>query len=269
MKYPLKALVLTVFCLLSLNQAAQAELVTFNLQAGSNLALSGNSNVGAPVNGSFPYAPQGLNSLIAAYLGTITVDVNNSLAPTSIVFQSAVLDASVNGQWLPGNVSTGSGGGTASDADYGMAVAALGANARLRDIVFNLSAPSISISGGSFSVATQTLAYTSGQFDVYSAGLGDGANISLSNPLTSVISGLNSSASQGTYSVVGNIATITIPVTVSINYNIPGTPTVDGTNTYTGQFIGVASVPEPSSLGLLSIFGCGALARSRKRTLPR
>ncbi len=241
---------------------AKADFLTFNLVIpSSSLTLSGIANVPA-AGGSFAYAAQGAGSLVTTYAGTFGVNVDNVLNPTTISFASAILDANSNGSWLPSN-----GGGTSTLAvgDYGISVAAIAANAKLRDVIFNLSAASTGVTAGTgaFSVAGQTFQHTGGSIDVFSAPLGGGDTALLTT------SGLNVNAASGTYTVAGGIATLTIPVTFTAAYSIPGAG-VTGTNTFTGTLVGVTAVPEPSSMILMGgMFGCAALWRKRKTLKSR
>ena len=76
----------------------------------------------------------------------------------------------------------------------------------------------------------------------------------------------NVNAASGTYKVVGGIATVTIPVTFTAAYSIPGAG-VTGTNTFTGTLVGVTAVPEPSSMALVGLVGIGVVVRRfRKKT---
>ncbi len=233
--------------------SARAELVTFNLQNTSALTLSGSATVGG---NTYLYTAQGANSLLTSYLGSVTADIDNLLNPTSIAFQSAIMDASISGQWTPSDLSP-AGPGAPSDANYGMSVNAIVAVARLRNVGFNLAAVSTTVNAGSFAVSGQNLTYTTGDIDVHSVPFGGGATAALTG------SGANSSANMGNYSVAGNIATLTIPVTFSVDYEIADAG-VTGTNTFTGNLIAVATVPEPSSMTLLAL--CGAVLITRRRS---
>ncbi len=216
----------------------QADLVVFNVQVlQSSLAL--NANLTAPV--AVALAEQGPGGLTTTYSGTITVDVNNILNPTSITFLSAQLDANPNGTWQPG--VSGVAGSLA--ADYGVARPEIGGLGAYRDIVFNVSSGATAVAGGNFNVTGQTWSYASGSFfDVTAPGLGAGrADLKLGAP-----TGLNQGA-QGTYAVAGNVITLTLPTNVSINFN----DGVAGTNSYTGTIIAIAAVPEPSSMGLVGV----------------
>ncbi len=238
----------------------QADFLTFNLVIpSSSLTLSGIANVPA-APGSFAYSAQGAGSLITSYGGTFVVNVDNVFNPTTISFVSANLDANSNGSWRPNN---GGGADTPTIGDYGMSVPAISANAKLRDIVFNLSAATTGVTAGTgaFSIAGQTLQHTAGSIDVFAAGLGGGDTATLTS------SGLNVNAGAGTYTVAAGIATVTIPVTFTAAYAITGA-NVTGTNTFTGTLVGVTAVPEPTSILLCSMVGIIGLSM-RRRSLRR
>ncbi len=254
------------FAVLVLNLGlAKADFLTFNLVIpSSSLTLSGSATVPAAGGGTFAYAAQGAGSLVTSYAGTFGVNVDNVLNPTTISFASASLDANTNGSWLPSN---GGGAATAAIGDYGIAIPTIpgGAFGKLRDVVFNLSAASTGVTAGTgaFSVAGQTFQHTAGSIDVFAAGLGGGDTALLTT------SGLNVNAASGTYTVAGGIATLTIPVTFTASYSIPGA-VVPGSNTFTGTLVGVTAVPEPGSMILMGgMIGCIALWRKRKTLTSR
>ncbi|QDV22035.1 PEP-CTERM sorting domain-containing protein [Aureliella helgolandensis] len=246
-------------------QTAMADELVFTLDAArSSLTLAGSTTVGDPVNNTFAYTAQGANSLITSYGGAITVDVSDLLNPLSITFLSSNVDANVNGNWLPSDdiVPTE----PASAGDYGIRIDAILTNGKMRNVDFNIAAASTSVTGGSFAVSGQTFGFNSGIIDVYSTALTAGNSIDFTNAGTLAGTGLNVAAGTGTYSVSGGIATLTIPVAVTLPYTFGPTsePTVEGSQTYTGTLVGVAAVPEPSSLALLSLTaGCIGFVRRR------
>jgi hypothetical protein len=251
-------------------EPVKADLLTFTVTGGS-LTLSGNSTVsgsGVPGGGTvgpLAYTPQlGFpDSLVTSYGGFFVVDVNNVLAPTALEFDRGQIDANVRGPYSPNNAGTGQ--TPAAPADYGFRVAELGANGKLRDVVFGLTGASTPVTGGTFSVANQNWAYNSGFVDVFSTALNAGTSQSLLG------TALNTNAGLGSYNVAGNTITMTLPVTFSIAYTYTGTetlPTLTGVNTYTGTITAVTAVPEPTSLLLCGLVGFGAIAfRGRMRKL--
>lgn len=238
----------------------QADIVVFNVVGTSSLALSGNAS---PGGNNFPYQNQGgAASLTTTYLGTITVNVDNVLGPSTISFQSANLTANLNSI---ANLSPQVGGGAAgapgsAPANYGVTIPAVGGVGALRDIAFNIASANTGVAGGAFSVTNQVWSYNPGSsFDVNAPALGQGrVDLRVTSP-----TGLNT-GTAGSYTVVGNTATLVLPTAVSILFN----DGLTGTNTYNGTITAIAAVPEPSSIALLCICGIGgALVRYRKRRL--
>ena len=250
-----------LFVILVVNAGlAKADMLTFNLVIpSSSLTLSGSADVSAA--GGPPlvtYSAQAAFSLATTYAGSFVVNVDNILNPTSISFVSGSLDANSNGSWLPNNGGTV--GTTPDVGDYGFSVPSIAANGKLRDVVFSVSAASTNVTAGTgaFSVTGQTFQHTAGAIDVFSSALGGGDSAALVN------SGVNVNATSGTYTVSGGVATLTIPVTVSIGYLTPGAGIL-GTNTFTGTLVGITAVPEPCSMILIGgAFGCVAFLRRRR-----
>lgn len=221
--------------------------------------------------GGFPFAPQAVGSDLASYSGSILVDLDNALAPTSIQLLGGSATASISGLWLPeAGGGTGPGvPGTAENANYGLMIDlgnlaggqdAFGAG---RNFVFDVISGVEAVAGGNFA-SNQTLTYISGTFDANAPPVpilnppypGD----ALSLPLTGAVL-TNVSASSSTYAVVGSTATLTIPIEIVLEVD-------DLELTYAGQLVATARVPEPSSVGLLvaMVVGlCGIARFSQKR----
>jgi hypothetical protein len=245
-------LVVAVACLSS---SLRADVLTFNITGGT-LTLSGDATVAGV--GTFAYTPQALNSLTTSYSGSFLVDVNNAFAPTTIAFNSATVDANVSGLYSPNNA--GDSQTPQEAADYGVRVNAISANGKLRNIAFNVNSGSTTVNAGNFSVTGQSWSYTAGNIDVYSDALTNGTSSTLTG------SGNNTNATLGSYSVVGNTATLTIPVTISIAYNLPGSPAVNGFNNYSGTLTAIAAVPEPSAILLTCAgFAVAGIPIARRR----
>lgn len=247
----MKTTLLTFLAILTLAiPSANAGIVVFNIQSSSSsLAVSGTANVSGV--GNFVFGDQATGSRVTQFAGTITVDVDSFSNPTSITFLSADVQALVNGQWLPAV-----GGGSlnpAGDGNYGVATPfGFGAWRNLTFGIGNNGAASIDGSGN-FASGTQQWAHSGGQLDLR---IGDDSNGGTSN-LTEIASDtVGNTGGTANYSS-GPIATLTLPVAVSFNYLIPGTPTVQGVMNYNGTLVATA-VPEPSSavlLGSLTLLG--------------
>ncbi len=215
----------TVFFLSRTGQAVQ---VVFTLDAGqSQLGLAADY-VGIPLT------EQGPGGLLTSYSGTMTVDVDDPAAPTSIEFLFATATAANSGSWLPsrgGGVAAGD-PGVAEPANYGAQAdfGALGiAYAALRDVVLSISDPASPITGGMFP-SDQTVTAVGGWFE-YNVPDVLGGDIG-SDPFDG--DEMNVSSTQGTYQVVGTTATLTVP----LFWQTFG----DVTTTYSGQFVATASL---------------------------
>src|SRR5215213_5932393 len=136
-----------------------------------------------------------LPSNATTHQGTITVDVDNLFAPTSIQILSSAANADPSGKWLPqdyaflpNNVdgdlnlyefpddassSVGTTPGAAAEADYGIRIRPTGAPdvayAALRDMVFNVTtAPGVPVDAlGQFSSTTENFEYATGWWDYW------------------------------------------------------------------------------------------------------
>ncbi len=250
--------------LLSMAWSAHADLYVFDLSlANSTLALTGNANVEGV--GNFNFNPQAAGALTTQFSGTITVDIDDLINPTSMTFQSANIFGAVNGQWAPNN--DGSGLTPPSDGNYGIDVG-FGVG-KIRDLSFNLgSTGAIVVTGGQFANTSQSWLHSGGNLDLFSPALGDGGTAALTDIASA--SSTNASATNGMLQATGGIATLTLPVEITFAYLVPGTPNVGGFFTYTGTLSGITAVPEPSSMAMLGLVGLAAAGwRRTKRFAPR
>lgn len=226
---------------------AQAGELVFNLDPqASSLSLSG-------VFGAFPILSQDApsdTSLTTTYSGTVTVDVDDLLSPSTIAFIGANAIAANSGDWVPevGGGTEGVPPTTAAPANYGAYVDAgnlAQAWAAFRDVEFTITGGAEALAGGSFA-SSQSYALTSGSFDfnVISPVLGNDAD----NDSVIGDSAANSAA-NGSLLIEGDLATLTLPVMLEF----PGDLTIQ----FAGTLVGTAVVPEPHS-ALLTV--CGLLA---------
>ena len=219
--------------------------------------------------GGFPFSPQAVGSDTASYSGSILVDLDTLLSPSSIQLLGGTAVGSISGQWLPqagGGVAPGN-PGAAQDANYGLMIDlgnlaggqdAFGAG---RNFSFNVTSGVEAVAGGNFA-SNEVLTHLSGTFDANAppvpALMFAGDAVSL--PLTGAVLP-NTSASSSTYVVVGSTATLTIPIQILLEVD-------DLQLTYTGKLVATARIPEPSTLGLLvvmAIFSFGMAKFTRER----
>jgi len=243
---------------------ARAEIVTFNLNSTlSQLNLTGNAVVTGA--GNFLFATQASGSLSTRFSGSITADLNSFLNPTSITFQSANIVGLNSGVWIPddngvpfvGNPPAGFAANYGIEATFGVGA--------IRGLTFNLgSTGAQAIVGGSFANASQQWNHSGGKFDLRAFQIDAGGTSNLTAIGNNLVA--NTNATSGIISVANGIATMTLPVQISIPYSVPGTPAVAGTFIYTGTLTATA-VPEPSSIALIAMCGIsyiGTRLRNRK-----
>ncbi|HAC89627.1 MAG TPA: hypothetical protein DCF63_03200 [Planctomycetaceae bacterium] len=230
---------------LSVQLRAESHVFTID-SASSTVTLSGFANVIG--FGSFSFNTQSVGSLTTSYSGTVTVDLDDFNAPTAIQFLSSNMVAAVNGQWTPANgASTGAvpAPSPAQDGNYGISTS-FGV-AKLRGVVFDVSSPSsTAVTAGSFISTNQQWKHTAGIMDLFTP-LGPTGN---TQPLTAIAGVPHTSvAGNGSVSVVGSTATLTIPVSVTIGWGIPGgAPPVLGDFVYNGTIVATATVAAPAPI---------------------
>lgn len=208
-----------------------AEQVVFTLiPAQSSITLDSNW-------AGVPLVEQGPGSLTTTYSGTVTVNVDNKLAPTTIEFLGASATAADSGSWLPqrgGGIAAGDPGmaepaNFAVKADLGL----LGtAYAVLRDTVIGITNGPVPVTANQFD-STQTLTALAGQFE-YNVPLALGGDVG-SDPYDG--STPNTTFTQGSYVVSGSSITLTIP----LEWIDDG----DVTSIFSGQFVATASLSKP------------------------
>jgi hypothetical protein len=210
---------------------------------------------------SIPLAEQGPGSTTSTYSGSITVDVDNLLAPTSIQILGSSAGAAVTGQWRPqaGGGPAAGDPGTGQAANYGLQLngGALGnAYAAIRELEFNVTSGPQAVAGGAFA-STQMLNVASGlfAFNLPPAFMTPPGEDDLSGDTLT-----NASAAASTYAVTGSTATLTIPIEI--------TDQDDLTIVYSGRLVATATIPEPAG-SILTMIGLISLLLSRRSVRQR
>lgn len=270
---------------------ATAVPITLNLtQSDSYMGITGAFI--HPLAGAIPFAPQdglaGTTDYDAAhpstwttFQGTITVDVDNLLAPTSIKIVSSAADADFSGKWLPeiepyldlnmdGDFgefgpdslpTAGDDPAPAMDADWGFRISALNAYAAYRDVVFNVTTPAaLPVNGlGEFSSTTENFEFATGWLDYWLAAANFRGRAEVAGGDDD-----NMSAVASTYTVTplgGGMSEIKLVIPIHYD-NMDDTLRVVSD----GQFVATVIIPEPASVMLLTIAaGCLGLCGTRRR----
>lgn len=225
------------------------------------------------------------------FQGTITVAVDNLLAPTTIQILSSAADADLSGSWLPqvrpyqdlnGNAVSGEFGlppdgdsepatntnfAPAANADWGFKVRhpAFGvdiAYGAYRDISYDVTSGTEAVTGGLFSSLSQH--FEPDGFWDYWVAPGAGGILGRTGADTGNANFYDNTAPLSSYTAtpLGGDAfqiTLLIPILVDDMGDTLRT-------TYAGQFLATATVvvPEPANLVLLGMIGLG-VARVRRR----
>ena len=233
-----------------------AAVVVFSLQSPSKIALNATLPTGSPLvaqegtAGTTDYNAS-LASNVTTYQGTITVDVDNLLAPTTIKILSANVDADVSGKWLPRTDPTKSPFTApdvlpAQDADHAMKFNFFAdlLYAAARDVVYDVNSGTETVNAsGQFSSASQVFTFTSGHLDYWYdlTALVEGAIDAGSDDLTGDNGANTGDDSSYTVAEDGGLqwATLMIPVLLESGGDFP--------NTRVGTLYATAQVPEPAT----------------------
>jgi hypothetical protein len=300
-----------VFSVLAARDAGAIELTLNFVQSQTNATIGGSF-------GGIPFSPQDVDppgpggavppgltdydpaspSTRTTFQGTITVDVDNVTAPTSIQILGSSADADLSGAWLPevqpfldrdsdnsfgefgddscpatgaqpGDCTPGDGTpAPAADADWGVrnihpSFGVDLAYAGVRDLNFNITMPgAVPVVAGNFASATENFEFASGWLDYWVAAAA--GNLRGRAELAGGDDD-NQSASSSSFTVTnlpGNQKEykLTIPLFIEDVGD-------DATFTYTGTFVATLNVPEPSTFaltGLAMAFAAAIGARRRK-----
>jgi hypothetical protein len=283
---------LLVFSAVSIRDAAAVTMTLNLVQADSYVQWDGFFG-GAPFlaqdgtagttdsNAAFP-------SNKTTYQGTITIDVDNPLAPTSIKILGSAADADPSGLWLPeaygflpndvdgdlhlyefpddASSSVGTTPGTAASADHAIRIRPPGAPANvayaaLRDVVLNVTTKASAGGGtgrepvdlaGGFSSTTENFEYATGWWDYWLHPTFTAEKLRQRLELAGGDND-NSSASQSTFTALpqgGGLSLFTLTIPVLVN-----DPDTTAPTTLTGQIKAtfISAIPEPTSLALMAM----------------
>jgi PEP-CTERM motif len=257
------------------------------------------------INGEFSGLPtsaqegtSGTTDLVAGspsnrttFQGTITVEVDNVLAPSSIRILSSAAAADTSGVWLsqirpyqdlngnmdPGEfglppdgdseVATGSNFGPAADADWAIRVRHPGfgvdvAYGGYRDISYNVTSAVEPVNGvGEFSSLTQHFE-PDGFLDYWVAPAAGGL-LGRTEANTGDGDFYDNTAGASTYTVTplgGGASQVTLRIPIMVDDMGDTLRTV-----YTGEFMAIAIIPEPTSIALLGVGALSAFVLGRRR----
>jgi hypothetical protein len=284
-----------IFSVLAVGDAAAVQLTLSLVHAESDLELSGSfSNIPFLTQdglaGTTDLNPT-FSSMRTGYQGTITVDVDNLVAPTTIKLISSAADADLSGKWLPalqpvqdlngdgeccelgappdGDSSpAGANPGVPGDADYGVRVFLAAFNANIafgaqRDLVFNITTPGFEAVNGSgeFSSLTQNFEFATGWFDYWVANGVPGGNIRGRAELAGGDED-NLSAALSKFTVTalpGNQKEYKLFIPVNVDF-----PSDDAPTNYKGQLVATLVTPEPTGFVLFGTAVFAFVLRRRK-----
>jgi hypothetical protein len=236
-----------------------------------------------------------LPSNATTHQGTIVVDVDNLLSPTSIQLLSSTANADLSGKWNPQNYaflpndvdgdlnlyefpddassSVGTVPGPPDDADYAIRINAGVdvAYAALRDIEFNVTTPAaVAVNGlGQFDSKAQNIEVATGWWDYWlhptftneklrqrlEVGGGDEDNYN------DFAAGTDPDSTYVAVPLGGGSYQITLTIPVNVLFPDDTAPT-----RYTGTLVATAIVPEPTSFVLLGMATLAMLAGVRRRS---
>jgi hypothetical protein len=206
----------------------------------SSITLSGNA-------AGFNLKQQGVGSLTTSYSGTINADASGGAI--TLTGGSNVVAAD-SGAWQPGNAPANYGASfDAGLLGHGVAAA--------RDLAFDATSPAEPVgTDGSFDAANAIVTAISGSVD-YDATL-LGKPYTGSSPATG--QSAQNQAPSGTYTVANGVATMIIPVQITLNFSLV---TPDDTHAiFTGDLVATANVQANAKL-LSTAFSDGSTSSNQ------
>jgi hypothetical protein len=190
--------------------------LTFTLDPAASQVTA--SALIVPVEG--PMSPQAPGSTVAGYSGTIVLEVDDPLDPSSLQFLGGSVAAATTGDWLP-EIGGGSPGsflpgdadpGTPEPANYGLTASQLGLGTlwlAFRDLVLSPTSEPLPVAENTFA-AEQTISLTSGSADYAARSVFFGDRNATEQLAGEQIE--NASEGTGSYSVENGRATLQLPI---------------------------------------------------------
>lgn len=238
---------LSLIAIVSTSQRAGAATYTFTIDPlQSSLTISGTADFG--VYGTYPIAPQGPGSTTAPISGSVVAITD--LATTISFPGGSSLVPGITGNWAPG---VGGAAGT-QPAEFGVLVSGGflgGIDYAGTNVNLDLTSGPIALLGPAFDATNLTGTLLSGTVDI--RGYGPLLNGAFDSQSFSNLSDQNQSG-LGSLTVLGNLATLTIPVYVQ--EDLPFTFSTAHA-TLTGQIVATAVVPEPSTMAMAALGAIG------------
>jgi hypothetical protein len=294
----LRFIAITAMAILALaaSEAAAAQITLNLVPADSHITITGLFS-GIPTSAQEGTA--GTTDLVAGspstrttFQGTITVDVDNVFAPSTIQILSSAANADTSGTWLPqvrpyqdldgdmdpgefglppegdSEVGTANNFSPAANADWGIKVRhpAFGVDIAFggyRDISYNVTSAAEPVVLGQFSSLTQHFE-PDGFLDYWVAPAAGGL-LGRTEANTGDGDFYDNTAPVSSYTVTplgGNMAQVSLLIPILVDDMGDTLRT-----TYTGQFLATATVviPEPTSALLMGIAGIGAALCGRRK----
>jgi hypothetical protein len=234
-------------------RGATAAPYTFTIDSTqSALTLSG--AVSLADLGTFPVSQQAPGSLTTSLSGTVELDTD--LATTLTFSSGSSIAPDIGGAWSP----TAGGFAGTQPAEYGVRIPVSvigGVDYAATNTVFDATSAPIGLLAGAFDATQLTLNLLTTTVDFQSFGLLSGTfgtGVVTNQAAIDQLGG-------GTLTVVGNVATLIVPIQISETLPIANSVAY---LTLTGQLVATAVVPEPSSI-ILAAFGGLAFIAWRRR----
>ena len=209
-------------------QLAQAALDVFTIDSTqSTMTDSGYAAFGGPPN--YPFSEQAAGSLTTTLSGSLNVDTD--MATTITLSGGSSITPDVNGNWIP---AAGGAAGT-QPAQFGAFIdvgGGTGVDWASHGNLFDLTSGTLPLSSGAFDSTQLSVTLVNSVLDYrWNNGFGNG-----SNTTTNYAAG--NQLNEATLSVSGNVATLTIPIQMTVDQSIS---TAQAHSVLAGQMVATAT----------------------------